>query len=243
MSESIEGRLARIEERVDAIADAIIEDAYVDEEVVEDQFPDRAAYEPHQPFVDAMREFSRAAQYDPVSHPEHYNAHPSGVECVEMTKLMNFNLGNAFKYLHRRLLKGDPVENMRKAEFYLNAELGLRRSMRSVAARLSRRLVSRESAWGRAGNAVIRRPEWEPYRKYLATEVNTIRGCVEDDDPIAEELAAVSDAKECIVIASGMPFDVRAVETALGYVRDAIGETESRLSDDDDEGYMVDCGC
>lgn len=32
---------------------------------------------------------------DPVNHPPHYTAHPSGVECITITKHMNFNVGNA----------------------------------------------------------------------------------------------------------------------------------------------------
>ncbi len=38
---------------------------------------------------------------DTVDHPPHYNKHPSGVECVEISELLGFNLGNAFKYLFR----------------------------------------------------------------------------------------------------------------------------------------------
>lgn len=38
---------------------------------------------------------------DPVDHPEHYTSHPSGIECIEITKHMNFCLGNAMKYIFR----------------------------------------------------------------------------------------------------------------------------------------------
>lgn len=37
----------------------------------------------------------------PVSHPKHYNDHPSGIECITITRHMNFNIGNAIKYLWR----------------------------------------------------------------------------------------------------------------------------------------------
>ncbi len=36
---------------------------------------------------------------DPVNHPKHYTAHPSGVECITITEHMGFNLGNAMKYI------------------------------------------------------------------------------------------------------------------------------------------------
>jgi len=45
-------------------------------------------------------DFDRLAS-DPVNHPPHYNRHPSGVECIQITEHMNFNLGNAVKYICR----------------------------------------------------------------------------------------------------------------------------------------------
>ena len=38
---------------------------------------------------------------DPVDHPTHYTSHPSGIECIQVTEHMNFNLGNALKYIWR----------------------------------------------------------------------------------------------------------------------------------------------
>ncbi len=38
---------------------------------------------------------------DAVDHPPHYTAHPSGVECIDVAEHMNFNRGNALKYLWR----------------------------------------------------------------------------------------------------------------------------------------------
>ena len=34
---------------------------------------------------------------DNVNHPEHYNSHLSGVECIDIAEHMTFNLGNALK--------------------------------------------------------------------------------------------------------------------------------------------------
>lgn len=60
------------------------------------------------------------AEHDPVNHPAHYTDHPSGVETIELTRLLPFSAGNAVKYVMRRDLKGDPLENLAKAEWYLN---------------------------------------------------------------------------------------------------------------------------
>lgn len=63
---------------------------------------------------------------DAVDHPEHYNAHPSGVECIDVVEHMGFNLGNAIKYVWRADLKGDAVEDLRKARWYLDREIDRR---------------------------------------------------------------------------------------------------------------------
>ncbi|WP_080735993.1 DUF3310 domain-containing protein [Rhodococcoides fascians] len=61
---------------------------------------------------------------DPVEHPKHYTSHPSGVECITVTEHMNFNLGNATKYIWRAGLKSSSaVEDIRKARWYLDREL------------------------------------------------------------------------------------------------------------------------
>lgn len=57
-------------------------------------------------------------------NPQHYRSHPSGVECIEITEHMNFCLGNAVKYIWRAGLKSDdPVEDLRKARWYITREL------------------------------------------------------------------------------------------------------------------------
>lgn len=59
-------------------------------------------------------------------NPSHYKAHPSGVECIEITEHMNFNLGNAMKYIWRADLKGQTVEDLKKAKWYIEREIGRR---------------------------------------------------------------------------------------------------------------------
>ncbi len=62
-----------------------------------------------------------------VTHPLHYTAHPSGIECIEITEHLNFCLGNAIKYIWRADLKGDPIENLEKARWYIKRELKRRK--------------------------------------------------------------------------------------------------------------------
>ncbi len=62
-------------------------------------------------------------KFDAVDHPAHYNANPSGVECIDVVEWMTFNQGNAVKYLWRAFDKGDSVENLRKAIWYCEREI------------------------------------------------------------------------------------------------------------------------
>lgn len=62
---------------------------------------------------------------DTVNHPQHYNRHPSGVECIQVVRWFNFNLGNAIKYIWRAGYKpgATKVQDLKKAIWYLQDEL------------------------------------------------------------------------------------------------------------------------
>jgi hypothetical protein len=101
---------------------------------------------------------------DPVNHPPHYNSHPSGVECITVTEHMNFNLGNAVKYIWRVGLKSeDPVTDLEKARWYIQREID--RIKATAATSLSVNLTPEQAAelkeaWERSHPAgTIRRLE------------------------------------------------------------------------------------
>jgi hypothetical protein len=60
---------------------------------------------------------------DAVNKPKHYTSHPSGIDCIQITEHMSFNLGNAMKYIWRADLKNDAIEDLRKAEWYIRREI------------------------------------------------------------------------------------------------------------------------
>ena len=74
------------------------------------------------------------SKHDPVNHPKHYTAHPSGVECIQITEHMGFCLGNAMKYLWRADLKNG-VEDLKKARWYIEREIAKREDAVSAAKR------------------------------------------------------------------------------------------------------------
>lgn len=62
--------------------------------------------------------------HDPVNHPSHYNAY-KGLEVIDLTEQMNFNRGNAVKYICRAGLKNEETEiqDLEKAIWYLQREV------------------------------------------------------------------------------------------------------------------------
>lgn len=62
--------------------------------------------------------------YTPVT-PKHYRSHPSGIECIQVTEHMDFLKGNAFKYIWRAGEKGDEIEDLEKAIWYLQRRISM----------------------------------------------------------------------------------------------------------------------
>lgn len=69
-----------------------------------------------------LQDKEREMRADMVNHPPHYTKHPSGIECIEITRHMSFNLGNVVKYVWRADLKNG-IEDLEKAQFYIKDEI------------------------------------------------------------------------------------------------------------------------
>lgn len=61
---------------------------------------------------------------NPVNHPAHYLAY-KGLEVIQLTEQMNFNRGNAVKYICRAGLKhkDTEIEDLQKARWYITREI------------------------------------------------------------------------------------------------------------------------
>lgn len=67
-----------------------------------------------------------------VHHPEHYNSHPSGVECIDVIEHLPHNVGAAVKYLWRCDHKHpNPDADLRKAAWFILREIVRRKKQRS----------------------------------------------------------------------------------------------------------------
>lgn len=94
---------------------------------------------------------------DPVNHPTHYNQHPSGVECVTIAAGFDYCIGNCIKYLWRAGLKSDdPLEDLRKAAWYLNYKINQLEKRREQCAGTGDRLPTGAEVFGGTGVCVSR---------------------------------------------------------------------------------------
>ncbi len=72
-------------------------------------------------------------EVDNVNHPPHYTSRnifchcdlegSQPIECIDITRHFNFNLGNAIKYIWRSEFKGKQKEDLKKAIWYLQDEI------------------------------------------------------------------------------------------------------------------------
>lgn len=56
-------------------------------------------------------------------NPQHYRGFSNGAQPVDIAEHLSFNLGNALKYISRAGRKGDAVEDLSKARWYIDREL------------------------------------------------------------------------------------------------------------------------
>jgi hypothetical protein len=66
---------------------------------------------------------NKSIKADNVNHPPHYKA--GGIETIDFieAKSLNYNLGNVVKYITRADHKGNKLEDLQKAQWYLNREI------------------------------------------------------------------------------------------------------------------------
>lgn len=74
-------------------------------------------------FADRVSKVLEDPDLDMVNHPKHYTSHPSGIECIQITRHMGFNTGNAIKYLWRADEKGAAIQDLEKAIWYIQDEI------------------------------------------------------------------------------------------------------------------------
>ena len=154
-----------------------------------------------------------------VQHPQHYNAHPAGIECIEVIRHYTCDIANAIKYLWRAGLKPEQgmddaekeIEDLKKALFYID---DYRKNM----------------------------PKTEviqiPYGKHFFKETTGY----ELDDVIAPYNEYVSLAMHCLcylgIVRDGRVFAIEKCNTYIDNAKEAIRQ---RILDIETEAVSNDC--
>ena len=68
---------------------------------------------------------------DVVNHPSHYTQY-LGLEVIDLTEQMNFNKGNAVKYITRSGFKSSEIEDLEKAAWYIAREISRVKKLQEI---------------------------------------------------------------------------------------------------------------
>ena len=111
-----------VDNKAAQVADTLAAESDLVEAVceIEQEAPEPAAQEEAKPDID----MAQPPAVDLVNEPPHYLA--GGIETIDYieAKGFNYNLGNVCKYISRAGHKGDTIEDLKKAAWYLNREIG-----------------------------------------------------------------------------------------------------------------------
>ena len=126
--------------------------------------------EPIEVFLANFKPF-QADHADMVNHPAHYKD-ASGIECIEVTRLMRFCGGNSFKYIYRAGNKGDLIQDLEKAIFYAREAEKIGEITSMAASQLIVKIAVRRSKF--RGNAMesVKNSDWSSVVGWLEFEIN-----------------------------------------------------------------------
>ena len=68
---------------------------------------------------------------DMINHPSHYTQY-LGLEVIDLTEQMNFNKGNAVKYIARSGFKSNEIEDLEKAAWYIAREISRVKKLQEI---------------------------------------------------------------------------------------------------------------
>lgn len=71
------------------------------------------------------KRFLVESEIDPVNHPSHYGGENNPLEVINIIEHydLNFNLGNVIKYCLRAGKKDELIQELKKAQWYINREI------------------------------------------------------------------------------------------------------------------------
>lgn len=92
----------------------------------------KAALTPVKPLIFSGEKPIKVPEVDLVNHPPHYKI--GGVETIDFieAKNLNYHLGNAVKYISRAYYKNNPLQDLKKARFYIDREIERRQNNKAA---------------------------------------------------------------------------------------------------------------
>lgn len=83
----------------------------------------KAAAKPVKPLIFGASKPLKIDQVDVVNAPPHYKV--GGIETIDFieAKNLSYHLGNAVKYISRAYYKSNPLQDLKKARYYLDREI------------------------------------------------------------------------------------------------------------------------
>ena len=85
----------------------------------------------HSPDSSVYKPIEAEDLVDMINHPSHYTQY-LGMEVIDLTEQMNFNKGNAVKYIARSGFKSDEIEDLEKAAWYINREISRVKKLQEI---------------------------------------------------------------------------------------------------------------
>jgi len=66
-----------------------------------------------------------ATRTNDAINPRHYVVHPSNVQCIEISRWLSADLSQAFQYVWRCGQKDDPIQELKKAIWFIDTEIDI----------------------------------------------------------------------------------------------------------------------
>ena len=85
----------------------------------------------HSPDSSVCKPIEAEDLVDMINHPSHYTQY-LGVEVIDLTEQMNFNKGNAVKYIARSGFKSSEIEDLEKAAWYIAREISRVKKLQEI---------------------------------------------------------------------------------------------------------------
>ena len=85
----------------------------------------------HSPDSSVYKPIEAEDLVDMINHPSHYTQY-LGLEVIDLTEQMNFNKGNAVKYIARSGFKSNEIEDLEKAAWYIAREISRVKKLQEI---------------------------------------------------------------------------------------------------------------